>query len=222
MKLENCVPWGRSKAEYIKIFGLKPVDLEKRILGCGDGPSSFNSESKGNVVSFDPIYNFSANEIRGRIDETHIIIKKEIEKNLDDFIWKEFSTVDDLCKSRLSSMELFLSDYVKGKEEGRYIPGGLPELPFNDLEFDLALSSHFLFLYDLGVDFHIRSVLEMARVAREVRIFPIVDLNGERSRSLEPLLLELERRGFKWKIQECDYEFQKGAKSMLLIQRIEP
>lgn len=222
MKLENCVPWGRSRAEYIKIFSLSPGDLKKRILGCGDGPSSFNSESSGEIVSFDPIYNFTKEEIMKRVDETHYIIREEMEKNTEDFIWKEFSTLDELCSSRLNSMSLFLSDYDKGKREGRYIPGELPKLPFNDLEFDLALSSHFLFLYELGDDFHIESVIEMLRVAREVRIFPIVDLNGSTSKSLKPLLEELKNRKFSVKVQKCDYEFQKGANSMLVINRTQP
>ena len=42
--LEKVVPWGRSFAEYIRMFSLTEEDLEKRILGCGDGPASFNAE----------------------------------------------------------------------------------------------------------------------------------------------------------------------------------
>ncbi len=44
MKLENVVPWGRSLAEYQAMFALSEEELQKRILGCGDGPASFNAE----------------------------------------------------------------------------------------------------------------------------------------------------------------------------------
>ena len=58
-------------------------------------------------------------------------------------------------------METFLGDYVAGAAEGRYIDAELPTLPFPDASFDLALSSHFLFLYSaqLGEEFHVMSLI---------------------------------------------------------------
>jgi len=44
MKLTEVVPWGRTFAEYQLMFGLSQADLEAQILGCGDGPASFNAE----------------------------------------------------------------------------------------------------------------------------------------------------------------------------------
>ena len=49
------------------MFDLTNVDLETQILGCGDGPASFNAEMKAlghTVVSVDPIYQFSADQIK--------------------------------------------------------------------------------------------------------------------------------------------------------------
>jgi hypothetical protein len=40
---QDIVPWGRSFAEYVKMFSLIPDDLDLRILDCGGGPSSFNA-----------------------------------------------------------------------------------------------------------------------------------------------------------------------------------
>ena len=57
--IDRIVPWGRNLTEYQAMFGLGEADLDQRILGCGDGPASFNAEtsSRGHtVVSIDPIY----------------------------------------------------------------------------------------------------------------------------------------------------------------------
>jgi hypothetical protein len=69
MTLDAIVPWGRSYNEYVRMFDLQEPDLEKRILGCADGPASFNAEKRHrgkSVVSVDPLYAFSQEEIRHR------------------------------------------------------------------------------------------------------------------------------------------------------------
>ena len=74
MELTNVVPWGRSFEEYQGMFGLSEGDLSKRILGCGDGPASFNVEATDRgcqVTSCDPVYQFQADEIRHRIDDVY-------------------------------------------------------------------------------------------------------------------------------------------------------
>ena len=41
--LDQVVPWGRSFDEYRRMFALTDADLSRVILGCGDGPASFNA-----------------------------------------------------------------------------------------------------------------------------------------------------------------------------------
>jgi ubiquinone/menaquinone biosynthesis C-methylase UbiE len=86
----------------------------------------------------------------------------------------------------------FLDDYPAGRAHGRYIDAELPDLPFSDLSFDIALCSHFLFLYttQLGDSFHRRAIREMCRVAREVRIFPLLALGAVPSPLVEPMAAE--------------------------------
>ena len=60
-QLQEVVPWGRSFEEYRNMFDLSDQDLKGRILGCGDGPASFNAEltkKGGKVVSVDPLLAF--------------------------------------------------------------------------------------------------------------------------------------------------------------------
>jgi hypothetical protein len=71
--LDKVVPWGRSFDEYQQLFALTPADLERRILGCGDGPAAFNAEATrrgARVVSCDPLFAFSRDDIEARIAAT--------------------------------------------------------------------------------------------------------------------------------------------------------
>jgi hypothetical protein len=71
MQLSEIVIWGRSFEEYRRMFGLSHGDRSGRILGCGDGPASFNAEATAagfDVVSVDPIYAASGDEIRRQVE----------------------------------------------------------------------------------------------------------------------------------------------------------
>ena len=224
MKLENVVPWGRNLGEYQKMFLLSAHDLKSKILGCGDGPSSFNQEL--NLVgikhiSVDPIYQFTKDEIQERIQNTSEIVSEQLRLNHKDFIWNDIKDVDELVDIRLSAMNSFLDDFDGGKKEGRYVYEVLPNLTFEENSFDLVLSSHFLFLYSDNFDlkFHIDSILQMCKISKkEVRIFPLVDLNNKRSKHLEPLIKILNEKAYKTEIVKTNYEFQKGASEMLRIK----
>ena len=225
MKLENIVPWGRSKKEYMEMFNLGKEDvLHKRILGCGDGPSSFNTEMDydgGRVVSIDPLYAYTKQQIMQRIDEVAEEVMAQVRANVDNFVWKNIPDVESLEHIRIEAMMEFLMDYEDGLEEGRYIAAELPDLPFEDDSFDMALCSHLLFLYSDHLDeaFHKASIDEMLRVAKEVRIFPLLTLKNKPSPHLEPVIDHLRSKGYRVQVVKTGYEFQKGADEMLQISR---
>ena len=191
MELSKAVPWGRSFNEYKEMFSLTDADLDKKILGCGDGPACFNAEltkSGGRITSVDPIYQFKETQIKSRIDEVYSEIMEQMLKNKNDYVWNNIRCLEELGKTRMEAMEKFLSDYEAGKEVERYINASLPVLPFKDKEFDLALCSHFLFLYSEHVsqEEHIASMIELCRVANEVRVYPLLSLNNKQSTHLNP------------------------------------
>ena len=223
--LEKVVPWGRSYEEYISMFGLTEADRELRILGCGDGPSAFNSELTkrgGSVVSVDPIYVFDTSQIRSRISESYETVMAQMRKNQGDYFWSAISSVEELGRIRMSAMDTFLSDYETGKNNGRYIAGELPLLLFESSAFDIALSSHFLFLYSahLSAEFHLQALREMLRVAREVRVFPILTLDGEPSSHVAFIMEDLVNHGFCVEVRRVPYEFQRGGNEMLVIKPV--
>lgn len=226
MELQNVVPWGRSLIEYQQMFSLSETDLQKRILGCGDGPSSFNAEVTelgGHVISIDPIYQFSGEQIHSRIEHVYPQIMDQVSKNRGDYAWNAISNPEELGRVRMNAMKTFLNDYKNHQASSRYINGSLPMLPFVDAEFNLALCSHYLFLYSghVSQEQHILSVKELCRVAKEVRIYPLLSIeNNVESPHIEPVVNALEVACINVTLEPVDYEFQKGATKMLVAKSV--
>ena len=221
--LEEVVPWGRSFAEYRRMFALSDADLSGRILGCGDGPASFNAEatSRGaTVVSFDPLYHYDAFQVQQRIDATYETVLDQTRRNAHEFVWDTIASVEELGRIRMAAMRAFLEDYPQGLAQGRYVDAALPALPFADRSFDLALCSHLLFLYSTQLDqaFHAAAAVEVSRVAAEVRIFPLLALGGGPSPHVEPVAAALRARGCAVSIEAVPYEFQRGGNQMLRVR----
>lgn len=224
VELDKVVPFGRSRREYELMFRLSRADLSGRILGCGDGPASFNAEMARDghhVVSIDPIYAYSGNEIRRRFDETIDDIMAQVKATPDNWTWSYHRDVDDLRRNRCDAMNRFLADYDRGREEGRYLEASLPSLPFSDATFDIALCSHLLFLYSklLDADFHVDSSLELCRVAKEVRVFPLLKLDRKLSQHLKAVRTAASTAGIQSRIEKVEYELQKGGNEMLVLSR---
>lgn len=223
MILKNVIPWGRSMQEYVRMFNLTPDELNLAILDCAGGPASFNVEMTRlgyKVISCDPVYQFTASEISQRIQDTYQIVIDGVLATWDKFVWQDIQSPEQLGQIRMAAMRQFIEDFPLGIQQGRYVIDELPILSFNTSQFDLVLCSHFLFTYSeqLGVDFHLASILEMCRVAKEVRIFPLlVNFSEETSPLLQLVMNELQQRGYKAEIKQVSYEFQKGGNKMLCI-----
>ena len=223
-RLEDAVPWGRNRVEYTTFFDLAGLPPHQRILDCAAGPSSFTTEMSRLdhlVVAADPLYRWPKETIKERIAANRGPMMAGVRAAAERFVWDDYGTPEALEATRLSAMKHFLEDYEEGRAAGRYLDAALPELPFEDAAFDLALCSHFLFLYGetFDFDFHLASALELCRVARQARIFPLLDLEGRPSPHLAPLLEALASRGLAAEVREVGYQFQKGGNQMLVIQK---
>jgi hypothetical protein len=221
--IENVFPWGRSFDEYQRMFALSAEDLERKILGCADGPAAFNAEMHRQgkrVVSFDPLYQFDAAAIRRRVTATAPEMIRQAKENAHRFVWERIKSPEHMAELRLGSMEIFLADYEIGKTQGRYVNESLPRLSFHDGQFDLALCSHFLFLYshELTLEFHLQAIRELSRVAGEVRIFPVLGMDGEISPHVETVIEEMRHAGFEAEACSVDYEFQRRGNRMMRLR----
>jgi hypothetical protein len=224
LKLDEVVPFGRSFDEYTLMFALTEGDLGKKIISVADGPAGFNAEMNKlgkRVISVDPLYVFGADDIERRFYEVVDNVIGQVRATPGDWTWDYHKSPDGLRANRVRALETFLADYDAGKSEGRYVVGSLPHLPYPDGSFDIALCSHFLFLYSekFGYGFHRDSVLEMMRTAGEARIFPLLDLSLVRSPHIEPLAEELESRGFTVEIHKVGYEIQRGGNEMMRVRK---
>ena len=222
--LETIVPWGRSYDEYVAMFNLTTNELAGKILGVGDGPASFNCEATRQglrVVSVDPLYQFSMSEIGAQIQETSPKILKQLMENQNDYVWNRFKSPEDVLAYRMTVMRRFLEDYPPGRKQNRYRTASLPCLPFSDSEFDLALCSHLLFTFSrqLSFEFHYQSIVEMCRVAKETRIFPLLALGIGESSQVNAVVTALRQESFDVEFVKVSYEFQKGADMFLRIKK---
>ncbi|MEO0887279.1 MAG: SAM-dependent methyltransferase [Cyanobacteria bacterium J06648_10] len=224
MKLDAIAPWGRTLEEYKLMFNLSEADLQRQILGCGDGPASFNAQMTElgySVTSVDPVYQFSAAQIEERVQASYEPIISQVKQNAERYVWKNFRDADELGEARLSAMKTFLADYDSGKAEGRYQFQSLPTLDVADNAYELCFCSHLLFTYSekLSCNFHMASIRELLRIAAEVRIFPLLALDGKTSPHLDAVMKALKGEDFEMDIQTVNYEFQKGGNQMLKIGR---
>jgi hypothetical protein len=220
--LNEIIPLGRTLREYELMFALTDADRNLHILGCGDGPASFNAEwtaRGGSVISVDPIYEFTGAEIQSRFDAVIDDIIANVAATPERWVWDFQQSPQGLRKNRVAAMARFLADYEHGKAAGRYQGKELPTLSFADDAFDLALCSHLLFLYTnlLSAEFHIASLRELCRVAKEVRVFPLLDLVGRPSVHLEQVRLVLAQEGMESVVETVAYEFQKGGNQMMRV-----
>ena len=224
VKLDTVVPFGRSFDEYVKMFSLTETELQQPILSVADGPASFNAEGTRlgyRIKSVDPLYCFNAAQIKQRFDAVVDDIIYQVENSLDDWVWSYHHSPDGLRKNRETAIKLFCQDFEQGKTAGRYEVGELPQLNYPDAIYHLGLCSHFLFLYSEQFDqtFHLDAMCEMLRVCREVRIFPLLNLDLNPSPHLDFVMTALTSMGYQCDVQSVVYEFQRNGNKMLKITR---
>ena len=144
---------------------------------------------------------------------------EQLKNNKQDYVWKLFKTPENVGRARMMAMEHFLMDYNCGRKEGRYIGEKLPRISFKDGQFDIAICSHFLFLYSdhLSFSFHVKAITEMLRVAKEVRIFPLLQLGGKESPYVKNIIMALREKGHEVAVSKVNYEFARGGNKMLSI-----
>ena len=224
LDLERIIFIGRTYEEYMAMFNLTEEEiLQNKILDCPAGACSFTAYANqlgGDVTAVDLAFAFEPEPLKkkGLQDLTHGA--EQVEKMKAGYVWTYFDNTEALKQHRMRALEDSTADRLE--HPSRYIHAVLPELPFADDSFDITLSAHLLFMYSERLDlaFHQAALLELMRVtSREIRIFPLVDQQSERSVHLDPILDVIEQQQWKTEICTSGYEFQQKANQYLRIYR---
>lgn len=97
----------------------------------------------------------------------------------------------------------------------------LPHLDFKNQSFNLALCSDILFTEPTKNDqYYLDSLLELARVASEVRVYPLTDLQGKPSTHLGPVLQALQEKGFGVELKEIKANSENNIDKKAALLRI--
>ncbi|MCR6489602.1 class I SAM-dependent methyltransferase [Amycolatopsis sp. OK19-0408] len=215
----------RSLDEYRRMFALTDTDLAGRILDCPGGAASLTAEvnaAGGTATACDPVYERPVEQVRETALESLGRGYAYHQANPEEYVWTYFRDPDHYLESRTRSVELFAAD--RAAHPRNYVPAALPTLPFEDGRFDLVLCSHLLFSYADRFDreFHVASLRELARVGREVRVFPLVPMGMTENPELAPVRAELAAAGLPTTVRRVGYEFQRGGDAMLTIGVLPP
>ena len=224
--MRKLVLWGHHVDDYREMFDLTESDLNMRLLEYGCGASAVNAELKANtsggtsfVTSCDPLFILDKLTLSTQVSLIFEDMVSHVKHDEDKFDFTHHGSFDALVALRRKGIVEFFNDYEKGKAEQRYLPVIDHSLPFDDFEFDFALSSHYLFadLDDQDVDFHLNAIRELARVAKDVRIFPLIDRHGQASPFLGPVLLGLQQGDYGVEVRNVSYYLQPKGNAMLRV-----
>lgn len=222
LEIEDIVLIGRTFEEYSRMFNITDIRKSERILDVASGVSSFCAEANAlgyNVTASDRIYHFSAEEIEEKCTKDLEITMEKLEPIMDLYKWEFFEDIASLKAHRRKAYKAFVDDF-KYNSKDRYVNTEYPNNAFGDKQFDVTLVSHFLFMYDeyLDYEFHKEVIKELIRItSKEIRIFPLVNLKGERSLFVDKLMEDGSFSTYKIQTVKVDYEFVKGGNEMLLI-----
>lgn len=207
---------------YRDMFLLTDTDLAAGpILDCPAGASPFGAQVRalgGEVVSVDPAYGQAAGPLaRASADVDRVVAWQRA--NPTGFDWSYLGSPDAMARLWTAALDEFAADYTP--DGSRYVPAALPDLPFPDDRFALAVSGFLLFVYPELLD-HRAALLELVRVTRgEVRVYPLHDTTGEPSPVLPELREALRERGVETWVRDtgCSYAPVPGSDRMLVCRK---
>lgn len=237
--LRHVAFFGRTLAEYLQMFSLDMAQLCGRtILDVASGPGSFVAEAATHgldVTGCDPLYSGDPEAITAQGKADIDACREQISRNPSVLVYGD---IEAFYRDKYAALERFAEDFRKRRHDGRYVAGALPSLPFEDRSFDIVLTANFLMVYapledggmhageDFGLEFHVRSVEELARVTKaELRIPGMHTWRQppERHPYCQPMMDRLQELGFAVELVQSQYDdgcsFTTPACNQVLVAR---
>lgn len=208
---------GRGLFDYRYMFDLDVEALAGvSVLDCPAGASPFGAQLRargGTVTSVDPVYDQDTETIAARVATNLAGARGWLAAHAAHIDWDYLGSPDAYLRACELAADLFTVDYTSHREH--YRAAALPDLPFPDGTFDLALSAHLLFAYPQHLDphDHVAALLELARVTRgEVRVHPVCDPTATRYPHLDHVRAVLAEH-------DVDTELRSSEKSWIAAGR---
>ena len=213
--------WVYCLDDYRLMFDLTDADLQKRILDYPGGISSVTAEMHAlglNAVSGDEFYSSNISEVENFAEK---VLKEDIvhlQSHPEILQAEQAQALDALIESWQQRKQQFVSDYRQGIETERYRQMHMPSLPFSPNRFDIALCSDLLFHTQGREGYSPEHLIEeLARVASEVRVYPLLDETGAITKTLGPVMLHLQESNFGVEVRSIDYQQLKGGNAMMRV-----
>ena len=194
------------------------------ILDCPAGASPFGAQVRalgGEAVSVDPAYGSAAEVVPRALADIERVTAWH-RANPHGFHWSYLGSAERVRATFVAAVEEFAADFDAA--DTRYIAAALPNLPFPDGHFTLAVSGFLLFVYPEVLDFaaHRDCLLELVRVTSgEVRVYPLHDTSGRPWPRLSELRALLETQGVASELRATGtaWSSRPGSDRMLACQR---
>ncbi len=213
--------WGHSLKDYLLMFDLREPDLQQPLLDVASGCSSLNAEltHRGyHVTSVDPLYDVSPDMIATAVGVMQTQFEQRLLQYVDKFQWTRINGPEDLLVNQRDIADVFIRDYPQGLAQGRYVNQSLPHLSFADYQFNMSVCANFIFdgPYQDSV-FQLAAIKELSRVAKETRIYPLLNAEGDICPHLGELILALQTENYGVEVREVAFHLQKGGNAMLRV-----
>lgn len=222
-ELADIIAIGRTYDEYRRMFGLDISRLKNAaILDAGGGVSSFTAEAAAlglNAMSADRIYRFTPDELRQKSSADLDEMLSKIDGIRENYNWDFYRDREGLAAYREKARAAFIADYAMNRAS-RYVDTSFPWTVFTAGEFDIAIMSHLLFLYDEHLDykFHADTLSELIRITREeVMVYPLYNLRWKKSVFVDRIMSDPLFSRVKFTVKKSGFEFVKGADEYLSI-----
>ena len=221
--MKRLVLWGHHLDEYRDMFDLPEAALGMRFLEFQSGVNAFQYDMRAiasHIVSYDAWFDLEKDVLQQKVEASFTARLEQIMQRSEEFDLSRYAgSLEKLVAYRRQGMSEFFQDYDLGHAEGRYLFAAQPTLPFADFFFDYALSAHHFFSTSAPqtVDYHVATIEELARAAKEVRIFPLVDAQGVPSELLGPVILALQQKNYGLEVRDVAYHLQPRGNAMLRI-----
>lgn len=227
--------FGRTLSEYLEMFALPLEELRRgSTLDCPSGPDSFVAEACDTgcaVTGCDPMYALEPAALAASARENLAESFRVIDDQRDRLSFRDYEAFK---RAKVEALDAFLVDYAAHRD--RYVAASLPVLSFPDRAFDRVLAANFLFAYanteygglydgrEFDLDFHLRSVTDICRVARrEIRFSPVgsFDPPPRPHAYRDPVRAHLERLGWTTALVPSGYQSGLADFNDVLVARRE-